>query len=255
MAEPPELSEAPVILTPPCVHHPDRAAAWFCPACEAGLCEDCVRVYPAREMDFASCKRCGGRCRAILSGAAAQRDPELAKASREERDRREERRINLVLAPIIFAAGFLLHLGVIAADSGILTGLLAAAAWAAVGTAGAALAWFLLDHFTGVGFDPPGATVWRLAAITVAVQALRALALWIADPQVPESGGYIAAFSAVFTAAVFGVCVILIPLAALFPLTRSLLDLDGTETVWAAVALLAALLGTFMLMIGYGAPT
>ena len=248
------MVETSAIETPRCVHHPGEPSSWYCSTCQLSLCGECVRVYASREMDFASCKRCGERCKAILGSAATTRDPELARANREERDRREARRRDLVLAPIILGAAWLLHLGVIAAGDGVFTGLLAAAAWAVVGTAGAALAWFLLDRFTGVGFDPPASTVWRLAAITVAVQAVRGLALMIADPQMP-SGGYVGgALGAIWTAIVLGFCLIVVPLMMLFPPPRLLLDLDGTETVWAAVTLLMALTIVFMLMMGYGVP-
>ena len=76
---PPRNGPLPDFLKPPpktCQNHPDVLADWECDSCHICFCKKCVNVRDYGDFKLETCKKCGGRCAAVVRSAAGpSREP------------------------------------------------------------------------------------------------------------------------------------------------------------------------------------
>lgn len=233
-------------VRPLCHVHAEAEAMWHCPACGKLLCGECVRVFATRDLKMAACKKCGGKCDALLE--EARNEGTRAGGIETPEDVRRRIRRDWYIPIALLAAASLLHMLYCLCEFGV-TGLLLTPAWLLGGTVITTGAWTLMHRFISLEFEPPLATIIKLAAIYLCVHFTRLWLLDVADLQMPTG-----TLDAIASLGLLAFILVLIPATMVAVAAASLFDLDAVEITAAVVTLFFGVTLTWVMLKLGGVP-
>ena len=209
-----------------------------------------MRVYATRDTKTAACRACGGHCDRLLDKAVYEGS--RAGGLEDAREVRARLTRDWYIPIGLLATVALLHLIFTTATLGP-RGVLSTPVWIFAGTAIVTSLWWIVHRFISLEFEPPAATVLKLAAIYMTVHLVRAFLFDAADLRPPEQGP-LAGLQALGSLGPLAFILVIIPAIIVGVGAKFFFELDLVELAVAVATLFISVTGTFVLLKLLGVP-